>query len=297
MAQGKSHETEATSTGKKSGFDIQRKELPPGIDAAAMESGGYPYDKKMKRKRYDEELYALQIELLKLQAWVKDKGERVVIVFEGRDGAGKGGTIHRFTQHLNPRGARIVALAKPSDKEEGEWYFQRYVAQMPTRGEITLFDRSWYNRGGVERVMGFATKEQVRLFLKEAPSVEKLLTRAGIRLVKLFLTIGREMQMKRLHARYHDPLKRWKLSSIDFEAIARWKDYSNAFDEMMETTNTDAAPWTIVRANDKLRARLNAIRVVLDQIPYAGRDKSAIGDIDRRIVIDAKGYLKRGGED
>jgi polyphosphate kinase 2 len=297
MAQGKSRENEAIPAGKKSEFAIQRKELPPGIDAAAMESGGYPYGKKMKRERYDEELYALQIELLKLQAWVKDKGERVVIVFEGRDGAGKGGTIHRFTQHLNPRGARIVALARPSDKEQGEWYFQRYVAAMPTRGEITLFDRSWYNRAGVERVMGFATNEQVRLFLKEAPSVEKLLTRAGIRLVKLFLTIGREMQMKRLHARYHDPLKRWKLSPIDFEAIARWKDYSNAFDEMMETTSTDAAPWTIVRANDKLRARLNAIRVVLDQIPYAGRDKSAIGDIDRRIIIDAKGYLKRGGED
>jgi polyphosphate kinase len=296
MAQAKSRETEATRGGKPA-FVIQKPELPPEIDDAAMASGGYPYDKKMKRKRYDEELRALQIELLKFQAWVKDKGERVVIVFEGRDGAGKGGIIHRFTQHLNPRGARIVALAKPSDKEQGQWYFQRYVAEMPTQGEITLFDRSWYNRAGVERVMGFATKDQVRLFLKEAPSVEKLLTRSDIRLVKLFLTIGREMQMKRLHARYHDPLKRWKLSPIDFEAIARWKDYSKAFDEMIEQTNTDAAPWTIVRANDKLRARLNAIRVVLDRMPYESKDKSAIGDIDRRIVLDARGYLKRGGED
>ncbi len=297
MAKAKSRESGATSTGRKTAFVIERKDLPPAIEAAAMRSGGYPYDKKMKRKQYEEELEKLQIELLKLQSWAKDKGERIVIVFEGRDGAGKGGTIHRFTQHLNPRGARVVALTKPSDEEQGQWYFQRYLAELPTRGEITLFDRSWYNRAGVERVMGFATKEQVRQFLKETPAVEKMLVRDGIWLVKLFLSIGREMQMKRLHARHHDPLKRWKLSPIDFEAVARWKDYSQAIDEMIEQTSTEVAPWTIVRANDKFRARLNAIRLVLDRMPYAGKSKAAIGEIDRRVVLDAKSYLKRGGED
>jgi polyphosphate kinase 2 len=297
MAKAKNRESDAISTGGKTAFVIERKDLPPAIEAAAMRSGGYPYDKKMKRKQYEEELEKLQIELLKLQSWARDKGERIVIVFEGRDGAGKGGTIHRFTQHLNPRGARVVALTKPSDEEQGQWYFQRYMAELPTRGEMTLFDRSWYNRAGVERVMRFATKEQVRQFLKETPAVEKMLARDGIRLVKLFLSIGHEMQMKRLHARYHDPLKRWKLSPIDFEAMARWKDYSGAIDEMIEKTSTEVAPWTIVRANDKLRARLNAIRVVLDRMPYAGKSKAAIGDIDRRVVLDAKAYLKRGGED
>jgi polyphosphate kinase 2 len=297
MAKAKSRESDATSTGRKTAFIIERKDLPPAIEAAAMRSGGYPYNKKMKRKQYEEELEKLQIELLKLQSWARDKGERIVIVFEGRDGAGKGGTIHRFTQHLNPRGARVVALTKPSDEEQGQWYFQRYLAELPTRGEMTLFDRSWYNRAGVERVMRFATKEQVRQFLKETPAVEKMLARDGIRLVKLFLSIGHEMQMKRLHARYHDPLKRWKLSPIDFEAMARWNDYSGAIDEMIEQTSTEVAPWTIVRANDKLRARLNAIRVVLDRMPYAEKSRAAIGEIDRRVVLDAKTYLKRGGED
>lgn len=277
-------------------FDI-KAELPPAVDEAAFGSGDFPYDKKLKKKKYEKEIEALQIELLKLQSWIKDTGERVVVVFEGRDGAGKGGAIHRFTQHLNPRGARVVALSKPSDTEKGQWYFQRYAAQMPTAGEICFFDRSWYNRGGVEPVMGFCSPEQHDSFLTEAPAFEGMLAREGIHLFKLFLTIGREMQMKRLHARFHDPLKRWKLSPIDFEALAKFDDYSKAYELMLARTDTERAPWTVLRANDKYRTRLNAIRHVLNALPYAGKDEEVVKGVDRRIVLGAATYLKRGGED
>ena len=216
--------------------------------------------------------------------WVQKEGERIVIVFEGRDGAGKGGTISRFTQHLNPRHARIVALSKPSDTEMGQWYFQRYAAEMPTAGEVVFFDRSWYNRAGVEPVMGFCTPAQTEHFLREAPAFEGMLARDGIRLIKLFLTIGREMQMTRLHARWHDPLKRWKLSPMDFEAIPHFDDYSRAFDAMLGRTSTEDAPWFVVRSNDKLRARLNAIRHVLRAIPYKDKDETAIGALDDKDV-------------
>jgi len=283
-------------TVKSLGFDIEAEELPEAIVDAAYHSGGYPYGKRMKRKRYDRELLPLQIELLKLTHWAVEHGERIVIVFEGRDGAGKGGTISRFTQHLPPRQARIVALPKPSDTEKGQWYFQRYAAQMPAAGEIVLFDRSWYNRAGVERVMGFCKPEETEAFLREAPVFEGMLARDGIRIVKLFLTIGREMQMMRLHARWHDPLKRWKLSPIDFEAIPRFDDYSRAFDAMLGRTSSEAAPWHVVRSNDKLRARLNAIRHVLRAIPYKGKDEDAIGQIDHEVVIPVDRYLKNGGE-
>jgi polyphosphate kinase 2 len=278
-------------------FDIKLADLPKVIDEAAFRSGDFPYDRKLKRKVYEPELTALQIELLKLQNWVKDSGERVVIVFEGRDGAGKGGAIHRFMQHLNPRGARIVALSKPSDTERGQWYFQRYAAQMPTRGEIVFFDRSWYNRAGVEPVMGFCGEADHQAFLREAPAFEGMLARDGVRVFKLFLTIGREMQMKRLHARFHDPLKRWKLSPIDFEAITRFDAYSAAFETMLERTDTPWARWTVIRSNDKLRARLNAIRHVLAALPYAGKDEEALKAVDRRIVVSAATFLKRGGEE
>jgi polyphosphate kinase 2 len=278
-------------------FDIKAVDLPEAIDTAALASGGFAYAKKMKRKRYEAEIVPLQIELLKLQNWVRESGARIVIVFEGRDGAGKGGAIHRFTQHLNPRGARIVALSKPSDTERGQWYFQRYAAQMPTRGEIVFFDRSWYNRGGVEPVMGFCTPEETERFLVEAPAFEGMLARDGVLVFKLFLTIGREMQMKRLHARYHDPLKLWKLSPIDFEAIERFDAYSQAYETMLSRTHTERAPWTVVRGNDKLRARLNAIRHVLGALPYEGRDDAVVKAVDRRIVASAEGFLSRGGED
>jgi polyphosphate kinase 2 len=277
-------------------FDIEAEALPKAIDEKAFASGGYPYNKKYKRKHYEKELEPLQIELQKLLGWVRETGERLVIVFEGRDGAGKGGAITSFTQHLNPRQARIVALSKPSDTEKGQWYFQRYAAQMPTAGEIVLFDRSWYNRAGVERVMGFCTSEQSEDFLREAPAFEGMLTRDGVRLVKLFLTIGREMQMSRLHARWHDPLKRWKLSPIDFEALPRFDDYSAAFERMLAKSSTDWAPWTVVRANDKFRTRLNAIRHVLRSVPYKAKDEAAIGEVDRRIVLTAEDYFADGGE-
>lgn len=278
-------------------FDIKTEKLPDMIASAAFGSGNFPYNKKYKRKKYDDELYLLHIELLKLLSWVKEKGERVLIVFEGRDGAGKGGAISRFTQHLNPRFARIVALTKPSDTEKGQWYFQRYAAQLPAKGEIVFFDRSWYNRAGVERVMGFADQTQVDEFLREAPAFEGMLARDGIRVIKLFLTIGHEMQIARLHARYHDPLKRWKLSPIDFEAVSHFEAYSAAFEAILKQTHIERAPWTVIRANDKLRARLNAIRHVLSQIPYDGKDIEAIAEIDSKIVVSGPDYLDIGGEE
>ncbi|CAN5263755.1 polyphosphate kinase 2 [soil metagenome] len=298
-------EHDASSTGdpaaprkvaKAKAFDIEAKTLPDAIVDAAFRSGDYPYGKRMKRKRYEAELAPLQIELQKLATWVREKRERIVIVFEGRDGAGKGGTIGRFTQHLNPRQARVVALSKPSDREGGQWYFQRYTTEMPTAGEIAFFDRSWYNRAGVERVMGFCTPAQTDSLLREAPAFEGMLVRDGIRLIKLFITIGPEMQMVRLHDRWHDPLKRWKLSPIDFEAIPRFTDYSEAFDEMLARSSTQWAPWHVIRGNDKLRARLNAIRHVLLAIPYEGRDEAAIGELDHKVVLDVEHYLRKGGE-
>lgn len=278
-------------------FDIADSELPEAIDEAAFRSGNYPYDKKMKRKRYDKDLLGLQIELLKLQNWVKDSGRRIVIVFEGRDGAGKGGAILRMTQHLNPRTARVVALSKPTEVERGQWYFQRYIAELPTKGEIVIFDRSWYNRGGVERVMGFCTEKDTDQFLQEVPAFEKMLTDNGIDLIKFFLTIGHEMQLKRLHARYHDPLKRWKLSPVDFASLDKWDAYSDAFDAMLTASDTKNAPWTIVEANDKLRARLNIIRHVLHAVPYQGRDESRVGEMDDKILLDVKSFMKLGGEE
>ncbi|HMN72972.1 MAG TPA: polyphosphate kinase 2, partial [Rhodoblastus sp.] len=207
MSDGKATQRSRAAEAVKA-FAIDAPDLPKDIDRAALTSGGYPYDAKLKRKPYAKDLRRLQIELLKLLDWVEDKGERVVVVFEGRDAAGKGGSIARLTQHLNPRQARIVALAKPTPRETDEWYFQRYVPHLPARGEIVVFDRSWYNRAVVEPVFGFATEEQAKTFLDRAPEFEDMLARDGVRIVKFFLTIGREMQMKRLHARHHDPLKR-----------------------------------------------------------------------------------------
>ncbi|MET0605723.1 MAG: polyphosphate kinase 2 [Beijerinckiaceae bacterium] len=278
-------------------FNIADSKLPKSIDDSGFASGGYPYDDKMDEDRYEKELRLLQIELIKLQNWVKEAGERVIILFEGRDGAGKGGAILRFVEHLNPRSARVVALSKPTDVERGQWFFQRYIAQLPTKGEITLFDRSWYNRGGVERVMGFCSEDQARRFLADVPEFEKMLVKDGVRLIKFFLSVGREMQLKRLHQRYHDPLKRWKLTPIDFSAPAKWDAYSDAFDAMLEASDTKHARWTIVKANDKMRARLNIIRLVLSEIPYQGRDESRLGEIDDKVLLSAKQFLKKGGEE
>ncbi len=272
-------------------FSLDDPILPDFIAARALASGGYPYDSRMKRKAYERELRALQIELLKLQAWVRKTGHRIVILFEGRDAAGKGGTIKRFMQHLNPRHAKAVALPKPTEAERGQWYFQRYVPHLPTAGDMTLFDRSWYNRAGVEPVMGFCTPEQTKKFLAEAPEFEAMLVRDGVRLFKFWLTIGREMQLKRFHARRHDPLKQWKLSSVDLAAIGKWDAYTAAREAMFRRTHTELAPWTVIRANDKRRARLNAIRHVLVSLPYEGKDETVVGEPDPKIVGNSPDFL------
>lgn len=268
-------------------FDLDEAELPAAIESRAFSSGNYPHKKRLKRSVYEKELEALQEELVKLQYWLQETGERVMIVFEGRDSAGKGGTISRFRQFLNPRHVRVAALPKPSDVEQGQWYFQRYVAHFPTAGEMVLFDRSWYNRAGVEPVMGFCTPEQHEKFLEDVPEFEHMIVREGIHFFKFWLNIGREMQIKRFHDRRHDPLKIWKLSPIDIKALSKWDDYTRARDLMLAKTSTDHAPWTVVRANDKRRARINAIRKVLLALDYDGKDADRIGEIDRQVVRDA----------
>ena len=280
-----------TARGLPAGFDIDSPELPEEIAEKAFTSGGYPYQHKMKRKAYEAELVALQTELVKLQTHVLKTGQRIVIVFEGRDSAGKGGTIARFMQHLNPRHARAVALPKPTETERGQWYFQRYVQHMPTHGDIVMFDRSWYNRAGVERVMGFCTKDELAAFLREAPDFESLLVRDGIKLFKLFLTIGREMQLKRIHQRRHDPLKHWKLTPIDLVGIERWEEYTIAKEEMFRFTHTAVSPWYVVRANDKRRARLEAMRHILTSLDYEGRDEKVIGTVDEKIVGSGNNFF------
>ncbi len=275
-------------------FDIDDADLPSAIADQALTSGGFPYDKRMKRKRYNKALNDLQVELVKVLSWLQHSGERLVMVFEGRDAAGKGGTIKVVRQFLNPRHARIVALPKPSDRERREWYFQRYVAHLPTAGEMVLFDRSWYNRAVVEPVMGFCKPEQTDRFLTEAPDFEHMLVREGIHLVKFWLNIGRETQFKRFHDRQHDPLKIWKISPIDRKAVTMWDDFTAARDRMLRETHSDHAPWTIVRFNDKRRGRLSAIRHVLNKLPYAGKDKAAIGEIDDTIIGDGPGFLNSG---
>lgn len=258
------------------GFDIEADSLPEAIIDAAYHSGNYPYGKRMKRKRYNREMEPLQIELQKLTRWTAKHGERIVIVFEGRDGAGKGGTIARFTQHLNPRQARIVALSKPSDTERGQWYFQRYATQMPTAGEIVFFDRSWYNRAGVERVMGFCTKDELEEFFRSVPEFERMLVRSGIILVKYWFSITDEEQEFRFRMRINDPLKQWKLSPMDLESRVHWESYTRAKEEMLDRTHIPEAPWWVVQAVDKKKARLNMIAHLLSQVPYENVPKEAI---------------------
>ena len=265
-------------------FDINADTLPREIEEAALTSGGYPYDKKLKREPYEEDLVALQIELVKMQTHLRDTGGRLLILFEGRDSAGKGGCIASILEYLNPRYARSIALAKPTEDELGQWYFQRYLAHLPSSGNIALFDRSWYNRAGVERVMGFATADQVANFLREAPELEEMLVRDGIRLFKFYLTIGREMQVQRFHERRHNPLKQWKLSDIDLAALAKWDDYTAAQHEMFRFTHTPTCPWTVIRANDQRRARLEVIRSILSSVDYEGRKDKLIGKPDPKLT-------------
>ncbi len=254
------------------------------MDASEFEIGAYPYDDKMKNKAYEKQLRLLQIELLKVQAWTKATEQRFLLIFEGRDAAGKGGTIKRFTQHLNPRGARIVALAKPSDVERTQWYFQRYVPHLPSGGEIAFFDRSWYNRAGVERVMGFCKKADWERFFYECPRFEEMLVASGIRLTKFWLTVTQKEQHKRFEDRRDDPLKRWKLSPIDEASLDKWDGYSEAREEMFRHTDTRHAPWTVVKTDDKRRARLAAIRAFLHTLDYPDKEPDAIGPPDPLIV-------------
>lgn len=246
--------------------------------------GGYPYRNLMSRKNYEKEKYQLQVELLKLQAWVKESKEKLMIVFEGRDAAGKGGTIKRFMEHLNPRGARVVALEKPSEVEQGQWYFQRYVQHLPTAGEIVMFDRSWYNRAGVERVMGFCDSDEYAEFMRQVPDFERNLVRCGVHLVKFWFSVSREEQRRRFDERKAHPLKQWKLSPVDLASLDKWEDYTKAKEAMFFYSDTHDAPWTVVKSDCKKRARLNAMRYVLHTIPYKNKDLDKIGPVDPLLV-------------
>jgi len=252
----------------------------------------YPYDERMPREEYDEAKYRLQVELLKFQSWASETETKHVLIFEGRDAAGKGGTIKRFMEHLNPRYARTVALTKPSDREQNQWFFQRYINYLPTAGEMVLFDRSWYNRAGVERVMGFASDAEYEQFLVQVPVFERMLIDSGISLTKLWFSVTQSEQRTRFIIRQVDPVRQWKLSPIDLESLDKWDDYTAAKEEMFLRTDTDWAPWTTVKSNDKKRARLNAMRAFLSRFDYEGKDPEAVGEPDPRIVqrgIDAVG--------
>ncbi|UFU04116.1 polyphosphate kinase 2 [Ruania suaedae] len=252
----------------------------------------YPYTERLDRSDYDQTKYRLQVELLKFQRWNSDTGGRHVILFEGRDAAGKGGTIKRFMEHLNPRYARTVALSKPSDREAGQWYFQRYLQHLPTAGELVLFDRSWYNRAGVERVMGFCSDERYEEFFAQAPLVEKMLVESGISVTKYWFSVTQAEQRTRFIIRQVDPVRQWKLSPIDLESLDKWDAYTEAKEAMFLRTDTDWAPWTTIKSNDKKRARINAMRHFLAQFDYEGKDHEVVSGPDPAIVkrgIDAVG--------
>ncbi|WP_066364807.1 polyphosphate kinase 2 [Herbidospora mongoliensis] len=247
----------------------------------------YPYNQRLERPSYERDKRLLQIELLKLQYWLKDTGGRLVILFEGRDAAGKGGTIKRFMEHLNPRGATVVALEKPSERERSSWYFQRYISHMPAAGEIVMFDRSWYNRAGVERVMGFCTDDQYEEFMVQAPMVEQLLVRDGIKLVKLWFSVSRAEQRTRFVIRQVDPVRQWKLSPMDIASLDKWDEYTHSKERMFISTDTDDAPWTVIKSNDKKRGRVEAMRYVLSLFDYEDKDKTIVGTPDPLIVRKA----------
>jgi polyphosphate kinase len=266
-------------------------------DAALSEdwrTGGYPYQNLMSRKNYEKQKYGLQVELLKLQSWVKASGQRVIILFEGRDAAGKGGSIKRFTEHLNPRGARVVALEKPSEVERGQWYFQRYVQHLPTAGEIVMFDRSWYNRAGVERVMRFCSTDEYTEFMRQCPEFERNLVRSGVHLIKFWFSVSREEQRRRFRERKSHPLKQWKLSPVDLASLDKWSEYTKAKEAMFFYTDTADAPWTVIKSDCKKRARLNAMRYVLHKLTYDKKDMDAIGPIDPLLVGRASVVYERG---
>ena len=262
-------------------------ELRIRIEAASRKeliSDTYPYQFKMGRQEYEDEKRLLQIELLQLQHWVKETGQKLLLLFEGRDAAGKGGTIKRFDEHLNPRETRVVALDKPNERERGEWFFQRYIRHLPTKGEMVFFDRSWYNRAVVEPVMGFCTPEEHRSFLRQAPFVEEMLVESGIILFKLWFSVSREEQLRRFLSRSRDALKQWKLSPVDVESLGKWEEYTKVKESMFEATDTDHAPWTVVRSDDKKRARLATMRYVLSRLDYPDKNQDVIGEPDPKII-------------
>ncbi len=271
-------------------------ELPEGLISAelrerieqaprkALISSSYPYDFKLGRKEYETEKRLLQIELLQVQRWVEETGQRLLLIFEGRDAAGKGGTIKRFNEHLNPRAARVVALPKPTEKERGQWFFQRYIERLPTTGEMVFFDRSWHNRAVVEPVMGFCTPEEHRVFLHQAPLVEEMLVESGITLFKFWFSVSREEQLRRFLSRSHDALKQWKLSPVDVESLGKWEEYTQVKQAMFLATDTEVAPWTVVRSDDKKRARLATMRFFLSKMDYPEKDRETIGIPDASII-------------
>lgn len=281
--------------GQQREFDIDDPNLPDWVSEQAFVSADYPYAKRMKRSHYENELKQLHLELVKLQAHQRKSGHRILIAFEGRDAAGKGGTIGAFRSFLNARHARVVALSKPTEKEQGEWYFQRYISHFPSFGEMVMFDRSWYNRAGVEPVMGFCSEQQHKTFLEQVPAFEKQIVDDGISFFKIWLNIGQEMQLKRFHDRRHNPMKSWKLSPIDMKSLDKWNDYTSARDQMLNSTHNDTTPWTVVRTNDKRRGRLNAMRHVLSQVEYEGKDPSAIGSTDNDILGSGPEFLNKSG--
>lgn len=283
----KSKETKAVDPHKKAGQQIHElasMRHDPEQIRRSFETGEYPYHTKIRRVVYEKQKAQLQAELLKMQKWVKDTGQKVVIIFEGRDAAGKGGTIKRFMEHLNPRGAKVIALEKPTEAEKTQWYFQRYIKHLPSAGEIVFFDRSWYNRAGVERVMDFCTPSEYLEFMRQCPEVEKMISRSGVRLFKLWFSVTQEEQARRFSERKKDPLKQWKLSPIDKASLDKWDDYTEAKEAMFFYTDTADSPWTIIKSNDKKRARLNAMQHFLASLPYDGKDEKVVKGPDPLIV-------------
>ncbi len=274
---------------------VLTKQHPPSESDIrdAFESGAFPYDDRLSRRSYERQKAALQVELLKVQKWVAETGQKIVVLFEGRDAAGKGGTIKRFMEHLNPREARVVALTKPSEKERGEWFFQRYINHLPTAGEMVFYDRSWYNRAGVERVMGFCDPNDYLEFMRQTPELERMLTRSGILMFKYWFSVTREEQLRRFQSRETDPLKQWKLSPIDRASLDKWSDYTEAKEAMFFYTDTADAPWTVIKSDDKKRARINCMRHFLNSLDYPGKNPKIACAPDPLIVGSADHVIHR----
>ena len=287
----KTRRASSSKTRKSARSTSNGKSKPGAVRGRWTADGPFPYEKKLKTKKYEKSLVKLQIELLKVQNWAKQTGQKIAIIFEGRDAAGKGGTIKRFTQHLNPRGARVVALNKPTDVERGQWYFQRYISQLPTDGEIVFFDRSWYNRAGVEPVMGFCNPQDYQRFIHQVPHFEEAIIESGLWLFKLWFDVSRDEQRCRMELRQKDPLKHWKISPMDLPAMERWDDYTKARDGMFLYTDTGHAPWTVVRSDDKKRARIAAILSVLNRLPYPDKNSDVVTTPDPLIVGTAAEML------